>query len=133
MHYENINGNDKKLQPDNSYDYCKFEYEVSSHVCFGKLFLQNNMAKFNAYNETCDASAVLNLFGRIPMFSAVLRTAAKFLGEGRNAWAHCEFTQWDEANFKKRFDDMKQFVKQLDLLSESKVLTALNEWEDKGT
>ncbi len=42
---------------------------------------------------------------------------------------------WDEANFKKRFSDMKNLVKEVGLLpaDESKVLTDLNDWETKGT
>ena len=136
MKYENINANDIKLKPPRykSYDYSTFDYKVTSHVDFGKLFLQNHMAKFNAYNETCDASAVLNLFGRIPVFSAILQTAANIVREGRNAWGHCNFTQWDEANFKTRFDDMRDLVKEVGLspADENKVLTHLNVWEAKG-
>ena len=135
--YENINANDTKLKPPNfkKYDYSIFDYKVTSHFDFGKLFLQNHMAKFNAYNETCDASAVLNLFGRIPVFSPVLQTAANVVREGRNAWGHCKFTEWDEANFKTRFDDMRDLVKEVGLspADENKVLTDLNDWEAKGT
>ena len=128
MHYKNINANDIKLKK-------TIDFKVTSHVDFGKLFLQNNMAKFNAYNETCDASAVLNMFGRIPVFSPVLQTAANVVRDGRNAWAHCNFTEWDEANFKKRFDEMKHLVTEVGLLpaDESKVLADLKDWEDKGT
>jgi hypothetical protein len=127
MHYENINANNKKLKK-------LFDYKVTSHVDYGKLFLQNHMAKFNAYNKTCDASAVLSLFGRIPVFSAVLQTAANVVREGRNSWGHCKFTEWDETNFKKRFDDMKQLVTEVGLspADESKVLADLNDWEVKG-
>jgi hypothetical protein len=136
MKYENINANDLKLKPPHykSYDYSTFDYKVISHVDFGKLFLQNHMAKFNAFNETCDASAVLNLFGRIPVFSAILQTVANVVREGRNAWGHCKFTEWDETNFKKRFDDMKQLVTEVGLspADESKVLADLNDWEVKG-
>ena len=127
MHYENINANNKKLKK-------LFDYKVTSHVDYGKLFLQNHMAKFNAFNETCDASAVLNLFGRIPVFSAVLQTAANVVRDGRNSWGHCKFTEWDEANFKKRFDDMKDLVAEVDLspADESKVLADLDDWKNKG-
>ena len=40
LHYKNINNNETK-------DKRKFNYEVKSHVDFGKLFLQNHMAKFD--------------------------------------------------------------------------------------
>ncbi len=46
-----------------------------------------------SFNESCDASAVLNLFGRIPVFSAALRNAANVVREGRNAWGHCNYTE----------------------------------------
>ena len=135
--YENINANDIKLKPPHykSYDYTTFDYKVTSHVDLGKLFLQNHMAKFNAYNVTCDASAVLNLFGRIPVFSAILQAAPNVVREGRNAWGHCNFTEWDEANFKKRFADMKRLVTEVGLspAGESKVLADLNDWKAKGT
>ena len=137
MKYENINANDTKLKPPDykKFDYPKFDYNVGSHVDFGKLFLQNHMAKFNAFNGTCDASAVLSLLGRIPVFSATLQNAANVVREARNAWGHCKFIEWDETNFKKRFSDMKNLVKEVGLLpaSESKVLTDLNDWETKGT
>ncbi len=137
MKYENINANDTKLKPPDykKFDYPKFDYNVRSHVDFGKLFLQNHMAKFNAFNETCDASAVLSLLGRIPVFSSALQNAANVVREARNAWAHCKFTEWDEANFKKRFSDMKNLVKEVGLrpADERKVLTDLNDRETKGT
>jgi hypothetical protein len=138
MHYENINANDlKKLKPPRYpwYDYSTFDFKVTSHVDFGKLFLQIHMAKFNAFDETCDAFAVLSLFGGIPVFPPTLQTAANVVREGRNAWAHCKFTEWDERNFRKRFDDMKQLVTEVGLspADESKVLADLKDWEDKGT
>ena len=137
MNYENINANHTKVKRRHpkEYDYSNFDYKVTSHVDFAKLFLQNHMAKFNAFNESCDASAVLNLFGRIPVFSATLQNAANVVREGRNAWGHCNFMEWNETNFTKRFDDMKQLVSQVGLSSadEAKVLADLIDWKDKGT
>ncbi len=136
MKYENINGNDTKLKPPHfkSYDYSNFDYKVTSHVDFAKLFLQSHMAKFNAFNESCDASAVLNLFGRIPVFTAALKNAANVVREGRNAWGHCNFTDWNKTKFSKRFDDMEQLVTELRLspADEAKVLADLMDWKNKG-
>jgi hypothetical protein len=128
MKYENINGNDTKSR-------IPFDYKITSHVDFAKLFLHNYMAKFNAFNETCDASAVLLLLGRTPVFHAALQTAANTVREGRNAWGHCNITEWNEASFTKRFDEMKQLVTGVGLSSadESKILADLKDWEDKGT
>ena len=137
MNYENINANHTKVKPrrPKKYDYSKFDYKVTSHVDFAKLFLQSHMAKFTAFNDTCDASAVLSLLGRIPVFHAALQNAANVVREARNAWGHCNFTEWDQANFRKRFSDMKDLVEEVGLLpaDESKVLIDLNDWETKGT
>ena len=138
MKYENINSNDTKLKPPHlkKYDYSKFDYKVTSHVDFVKLFLQSHMVKFSAFDKTCDASAVLNLLGRLPVFLSVLQNAANIVRDGRNAWAHCNFTEWTEANFKTRFDEMKQLVVEVGSLSPanaSKVLSDLHDWENKGS
>ena len=137
MKYENINGNHTKLIPPHfkKYDYSKFDYKVTSHVDFAKLFLQSHMTKFSAFDKTCDASAVLNLLGKIPVFSSALQNAANIVREGRNAWAHCNFTEWTEANFKTRFDEMKQLVREVGSLPPANVIDVLSElrdWEDKG-
>ena len=128
MNYENINGNDTKSR-------IHLDYKVTSHIDFAKLILQKHMAKFKAFNETCDASAVLSLLGRIPVFPRPLQTSANTVREGRNAWGHCNFTEWNEANFAKRLDDMKKLVTVVGLspADESKVLADLEYWEDKGT
>ena len=137
MKYENINSNDTKLIPPHfkKYDYSNFDYKVTSHVDFVKLFLQSHMAKFNAFDKTCDASAVLNLLWRLPVFPSALQDAADIVRKGRNAWAHCKFTEWTEANFKTRFDDMKQLVQEVGSLPLSNLIDVLSElcdWEDKG-
>ena len=69
LKYENINGNDAfpKL-PGGRYDYPRFDCRVTSHVDFAKLYVENHMAKFNAFDEHCDASAVLALLGKVPVF-----------------------------------------------------------------
>ena len=128
MNYENINGNDTTSR-------IHVDYKVTSHVDFAKLFLLKHMAKFNAFNQTCDASAGLSLLGRIPVFPSRVQNAANVVREGRNAWGHCNFTEWNEANFKKRFDDMKKLVTVVGLRppDEKKVLADLNDWEAKGT
>ncbi|XP_028407380.1 uncharacterized protein LOC114530011 [Dendronephthya gigantea] len=135
MKYENINGNDTKLKAPHhkKFDYSKFDYKVTSHIDFAKLFLQNYMAKLSAFDKTCDASAVLTLLGRIPVFSAALQNAANVVREGRNAWAHCDVTKWNESNFKKSFDDMEKLLSEVGLspADESRVLADLNDWKDK--
>ena len=136
MKYENINGNETKLKPPPSkkYDYSKFEYKVTSHVDFGKLFLLKHMAKFTAFDETCDASAVLSLLNRIPVFPSDLQSAANVVKDRRNFWGHCKFHEWDDANFKEGFNGMRQLVSVVGLSSEKEVqvLADLDFWESKG-
>ena len=125
MNYKNINGNDKK----------PFDYQVTSHVDFGKLFLQDFMAKFSAFDETCDASAVLSLLEKVPIFSPDLQKAAKAVRDERNVWAHCNFTEWNNSDFEKRFDAMEKLVEEVSLYAEedkSKVLAELKDWKNKG-
>ncbi|XP_078364809.1 uncharacterized protein LOC144649228 [Oculina patagonica] len=92
------------------------------------------MAKFNAFDEHCDASAVLTLLGKVPVFSHAVQSAAGDVRKARNAWAHCVFSDWDPLNFQQRFAEMEQLVKALGLPSadESNLLQELNDWEMKG-
>ncbi|XP_074616184.1 uncharacterized protein LOC141875721 isoform X2 [Acropora palmata] len=85
LKYQNINGNDKLPKGH------AFDYRVTSHVDFAKLYLESYMAKFNAFDEHCDASAVLNLLGRVPVFSPSVQKAASDVRQARNSWAHCAF------------------------------------------
>ena len=77
LKYENINGNDAvpKL-PRGKLNYAAFDCRVMSHVDYAKLYLESYMAKFTVFDEHCDASAVLNLLGRVPAFSLAAQSAA---------------------------------------------------------
>ena len=136
LKYENINGNDTlPKKPGGKYDYPTFDYRVTSHIDFAKLYVENHMAKFNAFDEHCDASALLALLGKVPVFPAVVQTAAGNVRQARNSWAHCEFGKWDQISFQQSFDKMKQLVKQLGLPIAAKdtLLKELEDWEKKGT
>ena len=93
------------------------------------------MAKFNAFDEHCDASAVVSLLGRVPVFSRSVQSAAGDVRQARNAWAHCVFGDWDPVNYQQRFNEMEQLVKTLGLppANERNLLEELKEWESKGT
>ncbi|KAL9974610.1 hypothetical protein ACROYT_G011667 [Oculina patagonica] len=136
LKYENINGNDAHPRlPGGRYDYSLFDCKVLSPVDFAKLYVENYMAKFNAFDEHCDASAVLALLGKVPVFSHAVPSAAGDVRKARNAWAHCKFSDWDPLNFQQRFAEMEQLVKALGLPSadESDLLKELKDWEMKGT
>lgn len=77
MKYENVNKNDllPKL-PGKKWNYSKFDCKVLSHIDFAKLYVENFMAKFNAFDDHCDASAVLTLLGSVPVFLGPVQTAA---------------------------------------------------------
>ena len=129
LKYRNINGNDKLPQGQD------FDYRVTSHVDFAKLYLEIYMAKFNAFDEHCDASAVLQLLIRVPVFSGSVKQAANNVRQARNSWARCAFGDWDSAKLNKCLDDMEQLVKVLGLPrgDEEHLVNELNDWKKKGT
>ena len=136
LKYENVNGNDAvpKL-PRGKFNYAAFDCRIMSHVDYAKLYVENYMAKFTVFDEHCDASAVLNLLGRVPVFSLAAQTAAHDVRQDRNAWAHCAFQDWDPAKFQQCFQDMKRLVNALGLpaAEETKLLDGLDIWETTGT
>ena len=136
LKYENINGNDalSKL-PGGKFDYSLFDCRVTSHVDFARLYVENYMAKFNAFDEHCDASAVLTLLGKVPVFSPAVQSASNDVRQARNAWAHCVFSEWDPMNYQQSFNKMETLVKALGLppIIERNLLGELKDWESKGT
>ncbi len=133
LKYENINGNDGHPRlPGGRFNYSLFDCKVTSHVDFARLYVQNHMAHFTAFDDHCDASAVLTLLGRVPVFSAAEKTAADDVREGRNDWAHCIFGKWDQAKFQKSFTEMEQLVRDMALPIAGKLLGELKDWETKG-
>ena len=136
LKYENVNNNDAYPRlPGGRYNYSLFDCRVTSHVDFAKLYVENHMAKFNAFDEHCDASAVLILLGKVPVFSHAVHGAAGDVRQARNAWAHCVFSDWDQLKFQQCFAQMEQLVKVLGLptVAEMDLLKELKDWETKGT
>ena len=135
LKYENINGNDvfPRLRG-GRFDYSLFDCRVTSHVDFAKLYVENHMAKFNAFDEHCDASAVIALLGKVPVFSLAVQSAANDVRQARNAWAHCVFSDWDPLSFPLRFSEMEKLVKSvgLPIADEMFLVNELKDWETKG-
>ena len=135
MKYENVNKNDllPKL-PGKKWNYSKFDCKVLSYIDFAKLYVENFMAKFNAFDDHCDASAVLTLLGSVPVFLGPVQTAARVVRGARNDWAHCVFSKWDLVKFQQVFIDMAYLVTTLGLpaADEAKLLGELKDWETKG-
>ena len=134
LKYENINGNNAKLR-DGKFDYAEFDYRVRSHVDYAKLYLQDYVAKFTEFDEHCDASAVLNLLVRVPVFSHTVQKAAESVGNDRNAWAHPVFQDWNSGKFQQCFQDMETLANALGLpfADKTKLLAALKTWRVTGT
>ena len=135
LKYENINGNDALPRlPGGKFNYSLFDCRVTSHVDFAKLYVENHMARFNAFDEHCDASAVLTLLGKVPVFSPAVQSVAGDVRKARNAWAHCVFSDWDPVNYQQRFNEMERLGKALGLPPdlERNLLGELKDWESKG-
>ena len=135
LKYENINGNNVHPRLSGGrFDYSLFDCRVMSHVDFARLYVESYMAHFTAFDDHCDASAVLTLLGGVPAFSAPVQTAAADVRMGRNDWAHCVFSKWDQVKYQQSFIDMEHLVKVLALpaADEGKILGELKDWEIKG-
>ena len=134
LKYENINGNDVHPRLYGRLNYSLFDCRVTSHVDFARLYVESYMAKFAAFDEHCDASAVLSLLGRVPAFSAATQAAAGDVRMARNYWAHCDFSTWTQAKFQQSILEMEQLVKVLGLptADEGKLIAELRDWETKG-
>ena len=135
LKYENINGNDVlRMLPGGKYDYCNFNCQVLTHTDFAKLYLESFMVHFNAFDDHLDASAVLLLLGRVPVFPGTVEAAASSVRNERNDWAHCVFSKWNESKFQHSFAEMEDLVKAMALPSsdEEKIVGELKEWQNKG-
>ena len=135
LKYENINSNINHKLSSGKFDFSKFDYKVTSHVDFAKLYVQPFMAMFSAFDGKCDGSAVLSLLGEVPVFSPAIQLSAKTVKDHvRNEWAHCNFTDWDAVKFQSCFQEMQQLVQSIGLpaADETKILSELNDWETKG-
>ena len=135
LKYENINGNDglSRLRG-GRYDYSNFNFQVHTHIDFAKLYLESYMIHFNAFDDHLEASAVLLLLSGVPAFSTALQAAARSVRKERNDWAHCVFSNWNEAKFQQSFDKLEHLVKAMALPSshEGNVVGELRDWQQKG-
>ena len=135
LKYENINGNDTLPRTSSGkYDYFTFDCRVKSHIDFAKLYVEKYAAKFNAFDEHCDASALLELLIGVPVFPPVVRAAARNVRQLRNSWAHDEFDKCDQMGFQQSLDKLKQLVKELfsAIADKDALLTELDDWEKKA-
>ena len=131
LNYEAINNNKKHGR-----NVRLFDYKVTSHVDMAKLYLQTFMAKFSAFDESCDTSAVLGLLCVVPNFNAVIQAKAQDVrATVRNEWAHCNFADWNEFRYLDAFQKMEALVRSLGLPKNDTdgIVDELNDWMGKGT
>ena len=107
-----------------------FDYKVRSAVDLARLYLPTFMAKFTAFNEECDTSAVLNLLGKVPTLSGAKAEASVVRENVRNEWAHCDLRHWTETKLNSCFDDMNNLAAACGLSGD--LTDELKEWKMKG-
>ena len=126
--------NHTKSDANNKKKLINFNDKVTSHIEYAKLFLKKDMRDFSAFDETCDASVVLCLFGKIDSFPAALQNAANHVQKGRDIWVRYKSSEWNDDGFQDRFHDMTQLVKEVGLSpsDKCKVLEGLSTYKRRG-
>ena len=131
LKYENINNNNIHKSPR------FYDYAVKDHLSLAKLFVQPFMSMFTGFDQTMDMSAVLSVMCEAtPFISSGAAVDAKTLRSNvRNKWAHCNFSEWTEPDFKDAFQKMESLVKKLKLpaADENMLCEDLDSWKNKGT
>ncbi|XP_071149401.1 uncharacterized protein [Mytilus edulis] len=129
LNYQAINKNTTKRNK------AQYDYRVRSAVDLSRLFLKTHMAHFTAFDDSCDSSALLGIIVNIDRFSPVVQANAKEIrSDIRNAWAHCDFTEWTAIKYTDSFQLMKQLISNLKLSNreEKRILAELNRWAMNG-
>lgn len=102
LNYEAINNN-HLIPRVRRTDVGKYDYKVTSHVEFSKLFLKTFMAKYTAFDESCDLSALLGIIINIDTFSKPVKNVAlkvscyfqgfNYIGQGINCGYNKQVTR----------------------------------------
>lgn len=106
LNYRNINGNHLK-------DEGLFDYKVKDDVSLAKLLMEH-MAKFNAFDNSFDASAALTVLSTPGFFNDPVNALARNVNSVvRNKWAHprSDFAEWTENTYDKCFTFLEDLVK----------------------
>ena len=136
LKYENINGNSRHPKlPGGKYNISLFDCRVLSHIDFAKLYVENFMAEFNAFDDHCNSVVLLALLRSVPVFSAAVQAAASDVRSVRNDWAHCILGKWNPVKFQQSFVEMEHLVRVMALpaADEAIILEELKYYETKGT
>lgn len=138
LKFKNINNNDGKTKP-------AYNYAVNSPVDLAKLYLPDYLAKFAAFDNSMDMSAVLHLLGydKYPTqvfvssnpFRDIKLLANDVRKEVRNPGAHYDESIWTELFIHQCFEKLVALVEALVLPAdqEKDTLDQLHQWETNGT
>ena len=132
LNYETINNNKITHRSQIS----SYDYSVKSAVDFSKLFLPTNMAHYSAFDESCDASAILGLIININGFPTNVKALAESIRKDiRNAWAHCNLPDWDGIKYQNCFQLIEHIIRCLGLptADENKHILDIHVWKMTGT
>ena len=136
LKFQNINKNNLV------HSFCNFNFNINSPVDLAKLYLPDYLAKFSAFDESLDMTAILRLLGfkkympaTVDVFSPHTQASANDVRENvRNKWGHVDVNEWTDALFNDCFDKLKTLVRSLGLKTavEEKQLEQLADWQTKG-
>lgn len=138
LKFQNINNNSQMHGTNKSH----YNYNICSSLDLAKLYLPDYLAKFAAFDESLDMTAILHLLGFAyywPAPTGIFSPLIKMLADNvrknvRNKWGHFDVTEWTEAFFNDCFAKLEALVKSLGLASgmEMTTLSQLKEWQTKG-
>ena len=108
LNYRNINGNHLKNEG-------PFDYKVKDAVSLAKLLMEH-MAKFNAFDNSFDASAALTVLSTPGFFNDPVNVLARSVNSVvRREWAHprSDFAEWTENKYNKCFTFLEDLVRMI--------------------
>ena len=134
LKFQNINNNNVV------HGFSNFNFNINSPVDLAKLYLPDYLARFSAFDESLDMTAILRLLGckkymPATVFSPHIQASADDVRENvRNKWGHVVVNEWTDALFNDCFDKLKTLVRSLGLKTavEEKELEQLADWQKKG-
>ena len=131
LNYESINGNDHR-DPEN------FDYKVEDAVSLAKLLVEPFMAKFTAFDDSFDTSAVLGVLSYEGLFRyGVTKSAKDVNSKVRTEWAHPDFTKWTKKHYTDCFKFLKDLVSEISVefpnwTENTQILQRLQWWKKHG-
>ena len=125
LNYKSINNNNKSRGG--------YDFAVKDALSLAKLFMQPHMAKCTGFDDTMDMSAILAVMCNATPFSSAAADA-EIVRNVRNKWAHCNFSEWNQAVFTASIQSLISFIKTSNLpkADEKFLCDDLDNWKKKG-